>query len=116
MSFPSALDAMSPLKPRSSMLNTGSAPFVSPTGNLQATSKQFELNNGAQQIPDTTLIMSTTPSTSVAASAPTVYDTVRTTVGPMAPVAVHCQNKSSKRRKRNRYRSSSSYSSDMDVS
>ena len=114
--FPSALRAMSPLKPMSSMLNAGSAPFIPSTGSLQATIKQSELNNGTQQIPDATFIMSTMPSTSVASSAPTVCNAARTTVGPMAPVAVNNQNKSSKRRKRNQYRSTSSSSSDIDVS
>ena len=91
--FPLALRAVSPLKPMSSMLNAGSAPFVPSTGSLQATSKQSELNNGTQQIPDATFIMSTMPNTSEASSVPTVYNTARTTVGSMAPVAVHSQKK-----------------------
>ena len=91
--FPSALRAMSSLKPMSSMLNAGSAPFVPSTGSLQAISKQSELNNGTQQIPDATFIMSTMPNTSEASPVPTVYNTARTTVGSMAPVAFHSQKK-----------------------
>lgn len=105
---------MSPVKPLDNILHSISTRFFSSSGNLPSMSKQTILHCDVPQVSENPMCALSISKVSIPNSALTVHFAASTTVGSMAPVAAPSHSTPSKRRKRPRYRSSSSSSDNCD--